>query len=103
MQNTTTIVRRFEQFVATYGDDPFISKTIGKMLKTRLNQMEKELKTVQTLLNRFERNYNKTSSEFVKEYQAGLAGDDMDAIEWSSLIKMRERLLSERSALQGTD
>jgi hypothetical protein len=100
MQNTTTIVRRFEQFVATYGDDPFISKTIGKMLTTRLSQMEKELKTVQPLLNRFERTFKKTSADFLKEYQAGVAGDDMDAIEWSSLIKMRERLLAERSALQ---
>jgi hypothetical protein len=101
MQNTSAIVRRFEQYVVTHGDDPFISKTIGKMLKTRLNQMEKELKTVQTLLNRFERNYNKTSAEFLKEYQDGLAGDEMDAIEWSSLIKMRERLLAERATLQG--
>lgn len=101
MPNAIAIAHKFEQFVTLHGDDPFISKTISKMVSTRLSQVQKELKAVQASLNRFERHYGKTSDIFFKEYQSGIAGDDMDAIEWSSLVKMRNRLEAERTALQG--
>jgi hypothetical protein len=38
---------------------------------------------------------------FLTEYQAGVAGDAMDFVEWSALVEMRYRLLSERAVLQG--
>jgi hypothetical protein len=100
MPNALAIAHKFEQFVTLYGDDPYISKTISKMVSTRVAKLNKELKAVQQTLTRFERIYCKTSDVFFKEYQAGTAGDDMDFIEWSSLVMMRDRLLAERAALQ---
>lgn len=101
MQNAAATARKFEQFVTKYGNDPFIAKTIDKMVSTRLGQIQKELKLLQISLNRFERAFNKSSEAFIAEYQTGLAGDALDAVEWSSLIKMKERLLVEQAALMG--
>ena len=100
MQNTHAIVHKFAQLVMLYGDDPFISKTISKMVSTKVAKLNKELKLVQQTLNRLERTYDKKSDIFFKEYQDGTAGDCMDFIEWASLIMMRDRLTAELSALQ---
>ena len=100
MPNALAIAHKFEQFVTLHGDDPFISKTITKMVSIRVAKLNKELKAVQQTLNRFERLYGKASDILLKEYQAGTAGDDMDVIEWSSLVMMRDRLLAEQAALQ---
>jgi len=78
-----------------------IAKTVPKMFSTRQSQLQKELKALQTTISRFERNYGKTSDTFLLEYQSGKAGDEMDFIEWSALVKMRDRLLAERAMLQG--
>jgi hypothetical protein len=101
MPSALAIAHKFEQFVMMHGDDPFITKTISKLFSTRAAKLHKELKDVQQVLNRFERNYEKSTDIFLKEFQAGLAGDDMDFIEWASLAMMRDRLLAERTLLQG--
>ncbi len=100
MPNALAIAHKFEQFVTLHGDDPFISKTITKMVSIRVAKLNKELKAVQQTLHRFERSYGKSSEILLKEYQTGTAGDDMDVIEWSSLVMMRDRLLAELVALQ---
>jgi len=100
MSNTPAIALKFEQFVTLHGDDPFISQTISKLFSTRVAKLRKELKEVQHALSRFERIYLKSSEVFLKEYQAGIVGDDMDSVEWSSLVTMRDRLLAERVLLE---
>lgn len=100
MSNTPAIALKFEQFVTLHGDDPFISKTISKLFSTRVAKLRKELKEVQQVLSRFERIYGKSSEIFLKEYQAGTAEDEMDFVEWSSLVMMRDRLLAERVLLE---
>jgi len=100
MRNALAIAHKFEQFVTLHGDDPFISKTITKMVSIRVAKLNKELKAVHIGLNRFERIYGKSSASLLKEYQTGKAGDDMDVIEWASLVMMRDRLLAEQAALQ---
>lgn len=101
MHNAVATAQRYEQFIAYYGNDPFIAKTISKMVATRLSELQKELKRVQTGIARFEQMYGKTSTAFMQEFQGGTAGDSLDAIEWASLIQMADRLLAERTALQG--
>jgi hypothetical protein len=101
MHNAVAVAQKYEQFVIHYGDDPFISRTLSKMVSTRLTMLQKELKRVQGALLRFEHSYGKTSDAFIKEFQSGKAGDDMDFIEWSALVQMSERLRAERTALQG--
>ena len=101
MHNALVVAQKFEQFVMHYGEDPFISRTLSKMVATRLTMLQKELKRVQGSLVRFEQSHGKTSDVFMKEFQSGISGDDMDFIEWAALIQMAERLRAERTALQG--
>jgi hypothetical protein len=68
--------------------------------RARLYALRKELKIIQAKMARFERIYGKSSVVFYQEYLAGTAGDDMDFIEWASLVKMRERLIAEQSVLK---
>lgn len=100
MTTALAIAHKFEQFVTIHGEDPFISNTLFKMVSTRLSTLRKELKTVQSQIARFERLYGKSSDMFYQEYLAGIAGDNMDFIEWASLVKMRERLISEQAVLK---
>jgi uncharacterized protein with HEPN domain len=100
MTTALAIAQKFERFVTIHGDDPFISKTLFKMVTTRLDALRKELKIVQAQTARFERLYGKSSDMFYQEYLAGTAGDNMDFVEWASLVKMRERLISEQAILK---
>lgn len=100
MSTALAIAHKFEQFVTIHGDDPFISNTLFKMVSTRLHALRKELKIIKAQMARFERIYGKSSEVFYQEYLAGTAGDDMDSIEWASLVKMRERLIAEQSVLK---
>lgn len=101
MHNAVATAQRYEQFAAYNGDDPFIAKTISKMVATRLSGLQKELKRVQAGLARFEQIYGKTSAAFMQEFQNGAAGDSLDSIEWAAMIQMSDRLQAERTALQG--
>lgn len=101
MQSTAALANRLEQYVAIHGDDPFVSKTVSKLFSTRLFQLQKELETVQLSIQNLEKAHSKSSDQFLDEYKSGLAGDDMDFIEWFAMIRMRDRLLSERHVLQG--
>ena len=101
MHNAVTVAQKFEHFAMHYGDDPFISRTLSKMVSTRLTMLQKELRRVQSGLARFEQMYCKTSDVFIKEFNSGVGGDDMDFIEWSAMVQMSERLQAERTALQG--
>ena len=62
--------------------------------------LNKDLKVVCQALSRFERTYGKRSDIFFKEYQVGIAGDDLVFIEWAAIVMMRDRLLAELAALQ---
>jgi hypothetical protein len=101
MHNAVVVAQKYEQFVMHYGDDPFISRTLSKMVSTRLTMLQKELRRVQSALARFEQIHGKTSDVFIKEFNSGVAGDDVDFIEWSAMVQMSERLRAERTALQG--
>ena len=39
-----------------------------------------------------EQRYHRSSSEFYRQFQAGQTSDDMDYVEWASLIQMAENL-----------
>ncbi len=66
-----------------------------------MEKYNKEIKGLDRELKKFERKYKKESSVFFKAFKEGMAGDDMDFIEWSSLYQMRNGLLEKKTALKG--
>jgi hypothetical protein len=67
-----------------------------KYLGYKMEEHDEEIKTLNKELKTFEHKYKKDSSEFIKEFKEGVASDDMDFIEWSSLYQMRNGLLDKR-------
>lgn len=101
MQQTLTKVKNLEKFLQKHGEDPFLSNSISKMLDYKMQEYDDEIKKLNRELKKFERKYKKDSSVFFKEFSGGVAGDDLDFIEWSSLYQMRNGLLDKKTALKG--
>ncbi len=101
MNETLVKVRNLEIYINKYGGDALISKTISKMFAYKINQYERDIEKLDGALRKFEHTYEKGSQEFYKEFSEGKLGDDMDFVEWSSLYRMRSRLLEKKAALEG--
>ena len=101
MEETLSKVRNLGNFIQKHGDDPFISRTITKMLEYKIQQYDEEIKRLNKDLERFEGTYHKESSGFFEEFKEGRAGDAMDFIEWASIYQMRNRLFERKAELEG--
>jgi hypothetical protein len=55
---------------------------------------QQQLQQFQQDLVMFEQQYHLTSTEFYQRYQIGQMGDEMDFIEWASLVQMVNNLQS---------
>ena len=51
-------------------------------------------------LAEFEQQYNLSSEKFYRHFQMGQIGDDMDFVEWASLVQMVENLKKRLQVLQ---
>src|SRR3972149_7938692 len=99
MQQTLSKVKKLEKFIQKHGEDTVISQTIVKMLEYKIQKFDEQIKKLNKELKKFERIYKKKSEVFSKEFNDGKLGDNIDFIEWSSLFKMRNRLLVKKSEL----
>lgn len=54
-----------------------------------------------TTLAEFEQKYQRSSTEFYQQFQAGQMGDAMDYVEWASLIQMTDNLTKRLRLLRG--
>jgi hypothetical protein len=75
--------------------------TLGKLLAHEAEQARLQLETLDTDLATFEQQYDFTSAEFLRRYQAGQTDDRSDFVEWASLVRMRENLLRRLQLLTG--
>jgi hypothetical protein len=62
------------------------------VLGLEVNQLEKDLAATEKDLGEFERQYNMTTADFFRQWQAGKIGDHMDFVEWASLTQMADNL-----------
>ena len=101
MEQTLLKVKNLEKFIEKHGEDAFISQTISKMLDYKVQRYDSEIKRLNKELRKYEKTYKKESSIFYEEFEEGRLGDEMDFVEWSSLYKIRNRLLEKKEELQG--
>src|SRR5208283_4727488 len=101
MQQTLARVKTLEKFVQKYGEDAVISQTISKMLAYKIQKCDEEIKKISKDLKKFERTYKKESADFIREFEDGKLGDNMDFIEWSSHYQMFNRLIDRRKTQKG--
>ena len=75
-----------------------MTRTLDKLLHYEAENSRQQLTELQQDLALFEQQYGMTSAEFYQRFQAGKLGDDMDYVEWASLVQM-SRNLEERLEL----
>ena len=81
-----------QSFIQQFGEEPFFEVALQKMLDYRAEQYDRELKEIEGDLRLFEEQYDLSTAAFLKEFQAGRMGDDMDFLEWASLHRMKRRI-----------
>lgn len=77
-------------------------RTIEKLFALEREDSLQHLKELEQDLAVFEQQYGMDSSTFYARYSSGELGDQMDFIEWASLVQMAENL-KKRLALLDTD
>lgn len=78
-----------------------MDRTLEKLLRHEAELCQAQLSQLQADLAEFEQKYNLSSTEFYRRFQAGQTSDDMDYVEWASLIQMVENLEKRLHLLTG--
>ena len=69
-----------------------MNRTLEKLLHHEAEQSQVLLSQLEADLAEFEQQYHLSSTAFYRQFQAGQMGDEMDYVEWASLIQMAENL-----------
>jgi hypothetical protein len=69
-----------------------MDRTLEKLMRHEAEECQALLTQLQADLAEFEQKYQLSSAEFYRQFQAGHTGDDMDYVEWASMIQMAENL-----------
>ena len=94
-------LQALEQLYTQGYQDSVVDLTLRKLLERQVQQDEAQLVDLRRDLLHFEERYGISSSDFYARYQAGQAGDDLDAFEWNVAFKMYSRLAKAIETLRG--
>ena len=78
-----------------------MDRTLAKLLRHEAEQCQTQLCQLQVALAEFEYKYHLSSTEFYRQFQARQTSDEMDYVEWASLIQMAENLKKRLRLLTG--
>jgi hypothetical protein len=68
------------------------ARNLNKILELEVNQLQIDLAATEKDLGEFERQYNMSTTDFFRQWQAGEIDDRMDYVEWASLAQMAGNL-----------
>jgi len=71
---------------------PLVAVTIDKLYDHEITEAQNKLSELEADLAEFEAQYEMSSDDFSQRFQDGLMGDEMDYVEWSSLVQMANNL-----------
>ena len=78
-----------------------MERTLEKLLRQEAEVCQAQLRQLQADLAEFEQKYQRSSTEFYQQFQAGQTGDEMDYVEWASLVQMADNLKKRLRLLSG--
>jgi hypothetical protein len=73
-------------------ESDLMDRTLEKLLRHEAEQSQAQLRQLQADLAELEQRYGLSSEQFYQRYQAGQMGDEMDYVEWASLVQMAHNL-----------
>lgn len=92
MADVINKIRVLEELARLGADDEVFLQAIDKLTRYKIEELEKDQKEIEALLTIFEDKYNMKNDEFLLKFESGKLNDEMDYLEWSSLLDMRERI-----------
>jgi len=78
-----------------------MERTLAKLLRHEAEACQVQLRQLQADLREFEQKYQRSSTEFYQQFQAGQTSDAMDYVEWASMIQMADNLTKRLRLLGG--
>lgn len=78
-----------------------MERTLEKLLHQEAEACYVQLRQLQADLAEFEQKYHRSSTEFYQQFQAGQTSDEMDYVEWASLVQMANNLEKRLRLLTG--
>jgi hypothetical protein len=68
------------------------AQTLNKAVEYEISQSQSQLREIEKVLVGYENQFNLTTLEFSKRYQAGKTDDSAESMEWASLAQMAENI-----------
>jgi len=68
------------------------AQMLNRVIEDEVKHARTQLLEIEKILNDYEKQFNMSTAEFLKRYQAGKTDDSAESIEWSSLAKMADSL-----------
>ena len=83
-------VQRLEHYLTVSGssEDRIITVTIDKLIERERNKLHDVIAKLNKEKNSFETKYQLQSEDFYWRFEGGQMGDDIDFMEWASVIEM---------------
>ena len=78
-----------------------VARTVDKLFAHEIAEARVQLAQLQSELAELEAHYAMSSVDFYQRYQAGQTGDNLDFVEWASLVQMIENLQKRLALLAG--
>ncbi|MEN4017726.1 MAG: hypothetical protein PQ975_04385 [Methanobacterium sp.] len=101
MADVISKIKILEELAKLGSDDEVFINAIDKLTKYKINELEKDINDIEISLKEFEEKYGLESTEFIKKFESGEMGDEMDFMEWASLYDMKERLKNRLNIVKG--
>jgi hypothetical protein len=104
VETHTVTAKRLQALAKLYELGPvsdLMDRTLDKLLRHEADVCQAQLGQLQADLAEFEQKYQRASTEFYQQFQAGQLGDAMDYVEWASLIQMADNLAKRLRLLRG--
>lgn len=104
MQTNTLTAERLHALAELYQQGQasgLMDRTLEKLLRHEAAQCQAQLHQLQADLTEFEQRYHLSLQEFYRQFQAGQTSDNMDYVEWASLVQMANNLEQRLRLLTG--
>ena len=96
-QRLATLAQLYQQGQAS----EMMDRTLDKLLAHEADEARAQLAVLAADLATFEQQYEMSSAEFARRYEAGQTDDRMDFVEWASLVRMHANLQQRLQLLTG--
>ncbi|MBM3179142.1 MAG: hypothetical protein FJZ86_02180 [Chloroflexi bacterium] len=85
-------VRRLAELYEKKQVSSLTAQTLNKAVEYEVSQSQTQLAEIEKILTNYEKQFNLSTVEFFKRYQAGQTDDSAESVEWASLAQMAESI-----------